>query len=182
MAKMAILAQKGQKRAFWPKNPKNGVLGLFSAPGGLPGQPRRGCFYTNPRGVPGRASRGPGRALERPPGPVPGTWYPGPRYGAPGSPGTRPRGLLLHQPLAAGPCGPSGTPGVGNPRPRPGRPETPLFPQKWGKSRKTPKMGVSRADPLRTPKKGVQGPAARGSQRRPGAGPGRRVPSTVKRF
>jgi len=71
MAKMAILAQKGQKRAFWPKNPKNGVLGLFSAPGGLPGQPRRGCFYINPsrRGpVPGRGgvasavqARGPAR-------------------------------------------------------------------------------------------------------------------------
>jgi len=97
-----------------------GLLGPFRAPAGVPG---RG-FYINPwPGRPG-GSQGPGRALRgsRGPGGVPGTGYPGSqilgigqipgqgprpgREGAPGDPGTGPRGLFYINPSRRGPAVP----------------------------------------------------------------------------
>jgi len=48
MPKKGIFREKGQKRHFLAKIPKNGDFRGFPAPWGLPGTPRGGCFYINP--------------------------------------------------------------------------------------------------------------------------------------
>jgi len=160
--------------------------GPWTGPGSHPGDrapargvdvkplPRRGPGSPGTP-FPGPGDQGPRPRSGRPPGsriPDPGDrWEPSrpgageTPPGAPGAPAPRPQGLLLHQPLAAGPCGPSGTPGAGEvaPGPCPGplrdweasrRPKPPFFPTPAKTGYRAPPRGVDVKPPLR----GVPGP------------------------
>jgi len=122
---------EGHFGPFFPKIPEKGDF-RGPGPGGVqttqPGDraPARGVDVKPPspersaRGTPGSRAReghipdpGDREPCWEPWRPLPGAWEPLPAV---------PRGLLLHQPLAAGPCGPSGTPEVAaGPCPRLGR-------------------------------------------------------------
>jgi len=151
MAKKAIFREKGQKRHFLAKIPKNRDFRGFWAPGGpWPGPAGGGFTSTPPRG-PGTGvprPRGPGRALDRVPGLRDQDLDPG------RGPGTGPgRGFYIN-PSRRGPAVPRGGPGSPpGPRDReygpfgPGTPKTPIF---GGNGEKPPKWGFPGQDPKKT--------------------------------
>jgi len=70
MPKKGIFTEKGQKRRFLAKIPKNRDFRGFWAPWALPGAGRGGCFYINPsrRGPVALRDRGPRHAVASPGG------------------------------------------------------------------------------------------------------------------